>query len=200
MLAWAVWDTCSAGVSAVVVTFVFSVYLTGDRRQGPARRCSPGELVGLRAGDCRVDHRRAGPGDRCVGRGSTATSRHPDRADRPGGGVGQRDEPHPRPSRVSVSGTGVARNRRRAAIWPASPTTRCCDNSRRRRTPAGSPASDWPRRSSAASAYCCSSISAASTARSYPRIPDDPSARHERPDRNVVRPPAGWRCSRRRCC
>ena len=29
MLAWAVWDTGSAGVSAVVVTFVFSVYLTG---------------------------------------------------------------------------------------------------------------------------------------------------------------------------
>lgn len=28
-LAWALWDTGSAGVSAVVVTFVFSVYLTG---------------------------------------------------------------------------------------------------------------------------------------------------------------------------
>jgi UMF1 family MFS transporter len=29
VIAWAVWDTGSAGVSAVVVTFVFSVYLTG---------------------------------------------------------------------------------------------------------------------------------------------------------------------------
>jgi MFS transporter, UMF1 family len=29
-LAWALWDTGSAGVSAVVVTFVFSVYLTGS--------------------------------------------------------------------------------------------------------------------------------------------------------------------------
>jgi UMF1 family MFS transporter len=29
VLAWALWDTGSAGVSAIVVTFVFSVYLTG---------------------------------------------------------------------------------------------------------------------------------------------------------------------------
>ena len=30
VLTWALWDTGSAGLSAIVVTFVFSVYLTGS--------------------------------------------------------------------------------------------------------------------------------------------------------------------------
>ena len=47
MVAWALWDCGSTGVSAIVVTFVFSVYLTrsvGDDLRGGT---SPASLLGL---------------------------------------------------------------------------------------------------------------------------------------------------------
>ena len=47
MVAWALWDCGSTGVSAIVVTFVFSVYLTrsvGDDLPGGT---SPASLLGL---------------------------------------------------------------------------------------------------------------------------------------------------------
>src|SRR5919205_385310 len=46
VLAWALWDCGSTGVSAIVVTFVFSVYLTrsvGDDHPGDT---SPASLLG----------------------------------------------------------------------------------------------------------------------------------------------------------
>jgi UMF1 family MFS transporter len=44
--AWALWDTGSAGVSAVVVTFVFSVYLTGAVGKGLPGGVTPASWLG----------------------------------------------------------------------------------------------------------------------------------------------------------
>jgi MFS transporter, UMF1 family len=46
VLAWAIWDTGSAGVSAVVVTFVFSVYLTGTVGKGLPGGATPASWLG----------------------------------------------------------------------------------------------------------------------------------------------------------
>jgi MFS transporter, UMF1 family len=45
-VAWALWDTGSAGVSAVVVTFVFSVYLTGAVGKGLPGGATPASWLG----------------------------------------------------------------------------------------------------------------------------------------------------------
>ena len=45
-VAWALWDTGSAGVSAVVVTFVFSVYLTGAVGKGLQGGVTPASWLG----------------------------------------------------------------------------------------------------------------------------------------------------------
>jgi UMF1 family MFS transporter len=45
-VAWALWDTGSAGVSAVVVTFVFSVYLTGAVGKGLHGGVTPASWLG----------------------------------------------------------------------------------------------------------------------------------------------------------
>jgi MFS transporter, UMF1 family len=45
-VAWALWDTGSAGVSAVVVTFVFSVYLTGAVGKGLPGGVTPASWLG----------------------------------------------------------------------------------------------------------------------------------------------------------
>jgi UMF1 family MFS transporter len=45
-VAWALWDTGSAGVSAVVVTFVFSVYLTGTVGKGLPGDVPPASWLG----------------------------------------------------------------------------------------------------------------------------------------------------------
>jgi UMF1 family MFS transporter len=45
-VAWALWDTGSAGVSAVVVTFVFSVYLTGAVGKGLQGGTPPASWLG----------------------------------------------------------------------------------------------------------------------------------------------------------
>src|SRR3954453_4981762 len=45
-VAWALWDTGSAGVSSVVVTFVFSVYLTGVVGQGLPGGVTPASWLG----------------------------------------------------------------------------------------------------------------------------------------------------------
>ena len=46
MLAWALWDTGAAGVSAIVVTFVFSVYLTGSVGKGLPGGVPPASWLG----------------------------------------------------------------------------------------------------------------------------------------------------------
>ncbi len=46
MLTWALWDTGAAGLSAIVVTFVFSVYLTGSVGQGSPGGASPASWLG----------------------------------------------------------------------------------------------------------------------------------------------------------
>jgi MFS transporter, UMF1 family len=46
VLAWALWDTGSAGVTAVVVTFVFSVYLTSAFGKGAPYGASPSTWLG----------------------------------------------------------------------------------------------------------------------------------------------------------
>jgi UMF1 family MFS transporter len=46
VLAWALWDTGAAGLSAIVVTFVFSVYLTGTVGQGMPGGSSPASWLG----------------------------------------------------------------------------------------------------------------------------------------------------------
>jgi len=44
--AWALWDSGSTGLNAIVVTFVFSVYLTGSVGQGIAGETSPASWLG----------------------------------------------------------------------------------------------------------------------------------------------------------
>ncbi|MFZ3345662.1 MAG: MFS transporter, partial [Mycobacterium sp.] len=46
VLAWALWDTGAAGVSAIVVTFVFSVYLTGTVGKGLTGDVPPASWLG----------------------------------------------------------------------------------------------------------------------------------------------------------
>ena len=46
VLAWALWDTGAAGVSAIVVTFVFSVYLTGTVGKGLHSSVPPASWLG----------------------------------------------------------------------------------------------------------------------------------------------------------
>ncbi|MGH3633582.1 MFS transporter [Mycobacterium sp.] len=46
VLAWALWDCGSTGLSAIVVTFVFSVYLTGTVGQGMPGGSSPASWLG----------------------------------------------------------------------------------------------------------------------------------------------------------
>ena len=46
VLTWALWDTGAAGLSAIVVTFVFSVYLTGTVGQGMPGGAPPASWLG----------------------------------------------------------------------------------------------------------------------------------------------------------
>jgi MFS transporter, UMF1 family len=46
VMAWALWDTGSAGVSSIVVTFVFSVYLTGTVGKGLTGGVTPESWLG----------------------------------------------------------------------------------------------------------------------------------------------------------
>src|SRR6201995_1355828 len=46
VLRWALWDTGAAGVSSIVVTFVFSVYLTGTVGQGSPGGATPASWLG----------------------------------------------------------------------------------------------------------------------------------------------------------
>jgi UMF1 family MFS transporter len=46
VLTWALWDTGAAGLSAIVVTFVFSVYLTGSVGQGSPGGAPPASWLG----------------------------------------------------------------------------------------------------------------------------------------------------------
>src|SRR6201996_5295958 len=46
VMAWALWDTGSAGVTAVVVTFVFSVYLTTAVGTGTPSGATPASWLG----------------------------------------------------------------------------------------------------------------------------------------------------------
>ena len=140
MLAWALWDTGAAGVSAIVVTFVFSVYLTGTVGKGLPGGVTPASwlgralaiagltiavlapVIGVWVEDPR---RRRIALTVLTGMVVALVSAMSLIRDRPG---------------VPVAGAGAARlPPRRAAIWPAFRTTRCCASSRRRRTPAGSP-------------------------------------------------------------
>ncbi len=50
MLTWALWDTGAAGLSAIVVTFVFSVYLTGAVGKGLPGGVSPASWLGRALG------------------------------------------------------------------------------------------------------------------------------------------------------
>ncbi|HET7739297.1 MAG TPA: MFS transporter, partial [Mycobacterium sp.] len=44
--AWALWDTGATGMNAIVVTFVFSVYLTGQVGAGLDGPVTPAEWLG----------------------------------------------------------------------------------------------------------------------------------------------------------
>jgi MFS transporter, UMF1 family len=46
VVAWAVWDCGATGMNAIVVTFVFSVYLTGQVGQGLVSSATPAEWLG----------------------------------------------------------------------------------------------------------------------------------------------------------
>ena len=46
VVAWAIWDTGATGMNAIVVTFVFSVYLTGQVGTGLAGTTTPAEWLG----------------------------------------------------------------------------------------------------------------------------------------------------------
>ena len=50
MLTWALWDTGAAGLSAIVVTFVFSVYLTGAVGKGLPGGVTPASWLGRALG------------------------------------------------------------------------------------------------------------------------------------------------------
>src|SRR6201998_2515225 len=50
VLTWALWDTGSAGLSAIVVTFVFSVYLTGTVGKGLPGGVAPARWLGRTLG------------------------------------------------------------------------------------------------------------------------------------------------------
>ncbi len=84
VLAWGLWDWGSAAYNAVILTFVFSVYLTdqvGDDLPGDVEREQLARLLDRRG---RAAHRADGAGDRAAGRRGRAPQvrhRRLDRAD-----------------------------------------------------------------------------------------------------------------------
>ena len=67
ILSWALWDFGATGLNAVVVTFVFSIYLTntvGDDLPGDT---SPTSWLGWALGGAGSGGRAARPGDRVCG-------------------------------------------------------------------------------------------------------------------------------------
>ena len=61
VLSWALWDFGSTGLNAVVVTFVFSIYLTNAVGDGSARRHQPDQLARVGAGRRRSGRSRCWP-------------------------------------------------------------------------------------------------------------------------------------------
>ena len=82
-------------MSAIVVTFVFSVYLTGTVGQGTPGDVPPASWLGRALAIAGVTIAAAGAADRCVGGEPAPAAYRPDRADRHGGGADVRDEPDP---------------------------------------------------------------------------------------------------------
>ena len=155
IVAWGLWDWGSAAFNAVILTFVFSVYLTdavGDDLPGDISANTwfgwslgiAGFFVAVLAP---VTGQRADAGGRRklslgVWTGLTVLSMV---------GAVLRQERLPLP--VARPGAAAASGRSSSSS-PPSPTTRCCTRCRRRRTSAGSPASAGRWAISAASCCC----------------------------------------------
>ena len=87
MIAWGVWDWGSAAFNAVILTFVFSVYLTDSVGDDLPGSISANTWLGWSLGHRRLLHRGAGAGHRAArGRrwAPQAVARRLDRADRAG--------------------------------------------------------------------------------------------------------------------
>ena len=69
VVAWALWDCGATGMNAIVVTFVFSVYLTEQVGAGLPGPTTPDELARAGADDRRAVRRACSPRRR--GSGST---------------------------------------------------------------------------------------------------------------------------------
>ena len=96
ILSWALWDFGSTGLNAVVVTFVFSIYLTNAVGDGLPGGISPTSWLGWALGAAGLAVALLGPDDRGVGRRAMAARRHAGGAQRVGGRVDVGDEPGPR--------------------------------------------------------------------------------------------------------
>ena len=154
VLAWALWDCGSTGFNAIVVTFVFSVYLTrtvGDDLPGDT---SPASWLGRALAARRSRVRPAGPGHRDLGRRAVAATPGAGGADRADGAADVRDEPDPRRPPLSVGRVSCCWPARPpSASWPPCPTTPCCGSSPPRTHPAGCP--DSVGRWAISAALCC---------------------------------------------
>ena len=67
VVAWALWDCGATGVNAVVVTFVFSVYLTEQVGAGLPGPTTPASWLGTGVDDRGTFRRLARAGDRYLG-------------------------------------------------------------------------------------------------------------------------------------
>ena len=82
VVAWALWDCGATGMNAIVVTFVFSVYLTQQVGAGLPGDTTPAELARPGADDGRAVRRAVGARDRDLGRRTAPPPRGADGADR----------------------------------------------------------------------------------------------------------------------
>jgi len=74
VLAWALWDFGATGLNAIVVTFVFSIYLTHTVGEDLPGGHQPDQLARVGARRRRPAGRAPGSGDRGVGRPAVAAA------------------------------------------------------------------------------------------------------------------------------
>ena len=96
VVAWALWDSGSTGLNAIVATFVFSVYLTSSVGVGIAGGTSPASWLGRAGAAAGLTIAVLAPAVGVYVESPAPSASGAGRVDRPGGGADLHDVPDPR--------------------------------------------------------------------------------------------------------
>ena len=186
----------ATGLNAIVVTFVFSVYLTSSVGAGLPGDTSPGQLARAGAVRRRGGGRGAGPCHRGLGRRAASPPSRAGRAHRGGGAADRGDEPDPRRRPLPLAGLRAARLHRGLQRSGQRPVQRDAAAACRPRRPSGRVSGFGLGGRLFRQLSCCcwwsTSASSPATARHRGLLDDPDGRRPERPrgdaaDRRVVR-------------